>query len=78
MCHLKIFLLSFKVIDVEVFAFSECFLFSLIFFTIPHRFRSLSIYLFTYQGLLLMKFLSIYVGRAKDYHYSLKIVRRLF
>ena len=29
MCHLKIFLLSFKVMDVEVFAFSECFLFFL-------------------------------------------------
>ena len=27
MCHLKIFLLSFKAMDVEVFAFSECFLF---------------------------------------------------
>ena len=31
MCHLKIFLLFFKVLDVEVFAFSECFLFSDIF-----------------------------------------------
>ena len=27
MCQLKIFLLSFKVMDVEVIAFSECFLF---------------------------------------------------
>ena len=27
MCHLKIFLLFFKVMNVEVFAFSECFLF---------------------------------------------------
>ena len=36
MCHLKIFLLSFKVMDVEVFAFSECFLVCL-FFTPPRN-----------------------------------------